>query len=78
MGHGDSDGAPAPEVNLNGVPLDTILKPEEQEGYKCEAGRTDSIQAIRQKLQRSGTSYASLPPPDSILTGKQEHCKKVF
>jgi hypothetical protein len=40
--------------------------------------------AARFKLQRAGTSFmsavstfskASEPPPGSVLTGKQEHCK---
>ncbi len=77
MGHDDSDGAPPPHVEVNGARLDTIVKPEEQARHKCEASRTDSTQAIRGKLQRSGTSYASIPPPGSVLTGKQEHCTKV-
>ena len=30
---------------------------------------------LRQKLQRANTSYASVPPLNHLLTGKQEHCK---
>jgi hypothetical protein len=32
---------------------------------------------VRQKLQRAGTSYASVPQEGSVLTGKQEHCKTI-
>jgi len=78
MGQDASDGAPAPDVKVNGVPLDSIVNPEGQANHNFEPSRTDSTQAVRQKLLRSGTSYASLPPPGSILTGKQEHCTKEF
>ncbi len=74
MGLDASDGAPAPDVKVNGVPLDS----EEQATHKSEATTIDPIQAVRQKLLRSGTSYSSIPPPGSILTGKQEHCTKDF
>ena len=78
MGHENGDGAPALDVKVNGVPLDSIAKLEEQTRQKLEVSRTDAIQAARQKLQRSGGSYTSTPPPGSILTGKQEHCTKGF
>ena len=78
MGHDAVDGAPTPHVEVNGIPLEATVEAEEQTKHQSEAAETDSIQAIRQKLQRSGTSYSSIPPPGSILTGKQEHCTKEF
>lgn len=76
MGYDNSDGAPAPDVEANGVLMDSIVKPEEQARQKREASGTDSTHAIRRILERAGSSYTSIPPPGSILTGKQEHCTK--
>ncbi|KAF2675452.1 hypothetical protein BT63DRAFT_396105 [Microthyrium microscopicum] len=52
-------------TNATGAPASTVTRTN-----------SDVEKAVRQRLQRAGTSYASVPPDGHALTGKQEHYLK--
>lgn len=61
-----------------GSPLEVVRKPVaaiRRRPVQHETTSTETQELVRQRLQRAGTSYASVPPPGSVLTGKQEHCQ---
>jgi hypothetical protein len=80
-----ADSTSTPSVSNDGGAPEVVRKPiaslrrKPVQGSDISSTPTDTPidtqELVRQRLQRSGTSYASVPPDGSVLTGKQEHCK---
>jgi hypothetical protein len=78
-----ADSTSSPSVSNDGAAPEVVRKPvaslslrrKPVQGSDVSSTPTDTQELVRQRLQRSGTSYASVPPEGSVLTGKQEHCK---
>jgi len=76
----DADAAQSPAIEVNGVKEEATQNGTavESESISAKDGKESTTIAVRRALQRSGTSYNSLPPPGALLTGKQEHCMAIL